>query len=103
MKPGPIWPTAQRFYRRLNRLDLPLGGRRPPARGSAAVRENGSCPCLGEIAHDTHLVCCCLPADLSVVGTGRGFVNARRRGSAVKFRMAVAVRRPLINATTIHT
>jgi hypothetical protein len=64
---GPICPTAQRCDRRFNCRDLPLGGRRSPARGSAAVRENGSCPCLGEIAHDTHLVCCCLygrPADI---------------------------------------
>jgi hypothetical protein len=63
---GPIWPTAQRFYRRLNRLGLPLGGRRPPARGNAAARGAVEAGAL-ERLRTKHLVYGCLsgrPADI---------------------------------------
>lgn len=50
---GPIWPTAQRFYRRFYRLALPLGGRRSPEQGEAAARLSGPRRFLREIAHDS--------------------------------------------------
>lgn len=50
---GPIWPTAQRFIRRLYRLALPLGGRRSPGHGEAAAHSGGCRRILDETAHDT--------------------------------------------------
>ena len=60
---GPIWPTAQRFIRRLYRLALPLGGRRSPVRSLIAVRENGERRALEAIA--AHLATSIAAAELA--------------------------------------
>jgi hypothetical protein len=86
---GPIWPTAQRFIRRLSRLGLPLDGRRSPEHDKAAARSGGSPRCSSEIAHETPLARLPIWQTARMYATGPGPVN----GAASSFAIEAARRR----------